>query len=177
MILGVFLAPHARVSGSNRADFQNCACKSARFSTANLHNFGAERARKPREKRADSFQRLSTPCHALLRFRGCFCRRWARVTCKNCAETRRKLSRPQPKIAVYECKISRHKASLSLRKPAHLVQRTLRDHRCLSCASCARQRPQSRRFSKFCMQNRAFFDRNFAHFRCRTCAQDAKEAR
>ena len=76
----------------------------------------------------------------------------------------------QPKITGSECKISRHKASLSSQKPAHLVQRTLDDHLYLSCASCARQRPQSRRFSKFCMQNRAFFDRKFAHFRRRTCA-------
>ena len=83
----------------------------------------------------------------------------------------------QPKITGSECKVSRQKASLSSRKPAHLVQRTSDDHRCLSCASCARQRPQSRRFFKYCMQNRAFFDRKFAHFRCRTCAQDAKEAR
>ena len=63
----------------------------------------------------------------------------------------------QPKLTVSDCKISRQKASLSSRKPAHLVQRTSDDHRCLSCASCARQRPQSRRFLKYCMQNRAFF--------------------
>ena len=68
----------------------------------------------------------------------------------------------QPKITGSECNISRQKASLSSRKPAHLVQRTSDDHRCLSCASCARQRPQSRRFLKYCMQNRAFFDRKCA---------------
>ena len=64
-----------------------------------------------------------------------------------------KISRSQLKITIFECKISRQKASLSSRKPAHLVQRTLDDHRYFYDASCARQRPQSRRFSKFCMQN------------------------
>ena len=67
MIIGVFLVPRVRVSGRNRADFQNFACKIARFSTANLRNFGAERARMTQEKRADSFQRLSLPCHAIKR--------------------------------------------------------------------------------------------------------------
>ena len=88
MIIGVFLAPRARVSGANRDDLQNFACKTARFSIANLRSFGAERARNTQEKRADSFQKLSTPCHALLRFRGCFGSRWARVASKNCAEIR-----------------------------------------------------------------------------------------
>ena len=55
MIIGVFLAPRAHVSGANRADFQNFACKTARFSIANLRSFGAERARNTQEKRADSF--------------------------------------------------------------------------------------------------------------------------
>ena len=35
MIIGVFLAPRARVTGANRADLQNFACKTARFSIAN----------------------------------------------------------------------------------------------------------------------------------------------
>ena len=88
MVTGVFRAPRVRVGGRNRADFQNFACKIARFSTANLRTFGAERARKTQEKRAGSFQRLSTPRNALFRFQVCFCRRWVRVACKNCAETR-----------------------------------------------------------------------------------------
>ena len=67
MIIGVFRAPRVRVGGRNRADFENFACKIARFSTANLRNFGAERARMTQEKRADSFQRLSLPCHAIKR--------------------------------------------------------------------------------------------------------------
>ena len=50
--------------------------------------FYADSARNTQEKRADSFQKLSTPCHALLRFRGCFGSRWARVASKNCAEIR-----------------------------------------------------------------------------------------
>ena len=68
MIIGGFRAPRVRVGGRNRADFENFACKIARFSIANLRIFGAARARKTQEKRADSFQRLSTPRHALLRF-------------------------------------------------------------------------------------------------------------
>ena len=88
MITGVFLAPRARVSGANRDDLQNFACKTARFSIANLRSFGAERVRNTQEKRADSFQNLSTPCHALLRFPGCFGSRWARVASKNYAEIR-----------------------------------------------------------------------------------------
>ena len=63
-------------------------CKIARFSTANMRTFGAERARKTQKKRADSFQRLSMQRHALLRVQGCVGRRWARVACKTCAETR-----------------------------------------------------------------------------------------
>ena len=65
MIVDVILAPRARVGGRNRADFQNFACKIARFSTANVRNLGAERARMTQEKRADSFQMLSMPCHAI----------------------------------------------------------------------------------------------------------------
>ena len=88
MIIGVFLAPRARVTGANRDDLQNFACKTARFSIANLRSFAAERARNTQEKRTDSFQKLSTPCRALLRFKACFCSRWARVASKNCAEIR-----------------------------------------------------------------------------------------
>ena len=44
-----------------------------------LRSFGAERARRTQEKRADSFQMLLTPCHALVRFQECFSRRRARV--------------------------------------------------------------------------------------------------
>ena len=55
MIAGVFLAPCARVDGRNRADSQSFARKIARNSTAKLRTFGAERARKTQEKRADSF--------------------------------------------------------------------------------------------------------------------------
>ena len=90
MIVGVVLAPRDRITGRNRADFQNFACKIARISTAKLRNFGAERARRTQEKRADSFQILVKPCHALLRFRHRFCKRWARMVRKNCAEIRRK---------------------------------------------------------------------------------------
>ena len=90
MIVGVFRAPRARVGGRNRADFQSFARKIARISTAKLRIFGAESARKTQEKRADSFQMLWTPGHALVRFRECFCRLCARVTCQNCAEIRRK---------------------------------------------------------------------------------------
>ena len=90
MILGFFLASRARVAGRPRADFQSFACKIARISTAKLRNFGAERARRTHEKRADSFQTCLMPCHALLRFLACFYKRWARVACQKCAETRRK---------------------------------------------------------------------------------------
>ena len=69
MIVGVFLAPRARVGGGNGADLQSFARKIARISTAKLRNFGAERARRTQEKRADSFQMLLTPCHALVRFK------------------------------------------------------------------------------------------------------------
>ena len=55
MIVGVFLAPHARVGGRSRADLQSFARKIARISTAKLRKFGAERARRTQEKRADSF--------------------------------------------------------------------------------------------------------------------------
>ena len=79
MIIGVVLAPRERITGRNRADFQNFACKIARISTAKLRIFGAESARKTQEKRADSFQMLLTPCHALVRFQECFSRRRARV--------------------------------------------------------------------------------------------------
>ena len=79
MIVGVFLAPRARVGGRSRADLQSFARKIARISTAKLRKFGAERARRTQEKRADSFQMLLTPCHALLRFQECFSRRRARV--------------------------------------------------------------------------------------------------
>ena len=89
MIVGVFLAPHARVGARSRADLQSFARKIARISTAKLRNFGAERERKTHEKRADSFQTFLMPCHALLRFRERFCRRWARVACQKCAETHR----------------------------------------------------------------------------------------
>ena len=67
MIVDVILAPCARVGGRNRADFQNFACKIARFSTANLRNLGAKRACMTQENHADSFQRLSLPCHAIKR--------------------------------------------------------------------------------------------------------------
>ena len=90
MIVGVFLAPRARVGGHKRADFQSFARKIARISTAKLRNFGAERARRTQEKRADSFQLILKPCHALLCFRKHFCKRWARVARQNCAEIRRK---------------------------------------------------------------------------------------
>ena len=90
MIVGVFLAPRARVGGRSRADLQSLAHKIARISTAKLRKFGAERARRTQEKRADSFQMLLTPCHALMRFQECFCKRWARVARQNYAEIRRK---------------------------------------------------------------------------------------
>ena len=61
MIVGVFLAPHARVGGRSRADLQSFARKIARISTAKLRNFGAERERKTHEKRADSFQTFLMP--------------------------------------------------------------------------------------------------------------------
>ena len=67
MIVGVFFAPRARVGGRNRADLQSFARKIARISNAKLRNFGAERARRTQKKRADSFQMLLTPCHALVR--------------------------------------------------------------------------------------------------------------
>ena len=89
MIVGVFLAPRARVGGRNRAEFDSFARKIARISAAKLRNFGAEGARSTQEKRADSFQMLLKPCHALLRLRHRFCRRWARVALQNCAEIRR----------------------------------------------------------------------------------------
>ena len=46
MIVGVFLAPRARVGGRNRAEFDSFARKIARISAEKLRNFGAERARK-----------------------------------------------------------------------------------------------------------------------------------
>ena len=72
MIVGVFLAPHARVGGRSRADLQSFARKIARISTAKLRKFGAERARMTQEKRADSFKMLLTPFYALVRFQECF---------------------------------------------------------------------------------------------------------
>ena len=89
MIVGVFLAPRARVGGRNRADVQSFARKIARISNAKLRNFGAdraERARRTQEKRADSSQTLLMPCHVLVRFQECFGRRRARVAHQNCAE-------------------------------------------------------------------------------------------
>ena len=68
MIVGVFLAPRARVGGRNRAEFDSFARKIARISAAKLRNFGAEGERRTQEKRADSFQRRLPPCHALVRF-------------------------------------------------------------------------------------------------------------
>ena len=65
MTVGVFRAPRARVGGRNRADFQSFARKTARIPTAKLRKFGAERARRTQEKRADSFKMLLKPCHAL----------------------------------------------------------------------------------------------------------------
>ena len=88
MIVGVFLAPRARVGGRNRADVQSFARKIARISNAKLRNFGAERARRTQEKRADSSQTLLMPCHVLVRFQECFGRRRARVAHQNCAEIR-----------------------------------------------------------------------------------------
>ena len=90
MIFDVFLASRARIGGRNRADFQSFARKTARISAAKLRKLGAERARRTQEKRADSFKMLLTPCHALMRFQECFCKRWARVARQNCAEFRRK---------------------------------------------------------------------------------------
>ena len=65
MIVDVFLASRARVGGRNGADFQSFTLKIMRNSTAELRNFGAERARRTQEKRADSFKMLLKPCHAL----------------------------------------------------------------------------------------------------------------
>ena len=67
---------------------QSVACKVARISTAKLRNLGAERARRTQEKRANSFQMLLTPCHALVRVQECFVRRRARVARQNCADIR-----------------------------------------------------------------------------------------
>ena len=53
------------------------------------------------------------------------------------AKLRRKssnLSRFQPKITVFECKILRQKASLSSGQAAHLVHRASNDRRCHPCA-------------------------------------------
>ena len=60
-----FLRVFLRVGGRNRADFQSFARKTARISTAKLRKFGAERARRTQEKRADSFKMLLKPRHAL----------------------------------------------------------------------------------------------------------------
>ena len=65
MIVDVFLASRARIGGRNRADFQSFARKTARIPSAKLRKFGAERARRTQEKRADSFKMLLKPCHAL----------------------------------------------------------------------------------------------------------------
>ena len=65
MIVDVFLASRARVGGRNRADFQSFTRKIARISIAKLRKFGAERARRTQEKRADSFKMRLKPCHAL----------------------------------------------------------------------------------------------------------------
>ena len=88
MIVGVFLAPRARVGGGNGADLQSFARKIARISIAKLRNFGAERARRTQKKRADSFQMRLTQCHALLHFQECCGRRRARVARQNSAEIR-----------------------------------------------------------------------------------------
>ena len=58
-----------------------------------------------------------------------------------------KISRFQRKITALTadgCKISRQKALLSSRKPAHLVHCASNDRRCLSCVSCAHWWPQWR---------------------------------
>ena len=79
--------------------------------------------------------------------------------------------------AAFESKISWPKASLRSEKTSHLLQRASKGSWCLFCTLCVRRWPQSCGFSKFCMQNRAHFDRKFAQFRCRTCAQDARNLR
>ena len=55
MIVGVFLAPRARVGGRNGADLQSFARKIARISTAKLQNFGAASAQETQYTRAESF--------------------------------------------------------------------------------------------------------------------------
>ena len=82
MIVDVFLASRARIGGRNRADFQSFARKIVRISTAKLRDFGAERARRTQEKRADSFQLILKPCHALSCFWKHCCQRWARIVRK-----------------------------------------------------------------------------------------------
>ena len=82
------LAPRARVGGRARADFQDFARKILHAFNCKLRNFGAERARRTHEKRADSSQTLLMPCHALVRVQECFGRRRARVARQNCADIR-----------------------------------------------------------------------------------------
>ena len=144
MIVGVFLAPRARVGGRNRADLQSSARKIARIFDRKIAQFRcrtcAQDAREARRLIPNAFD--AVPC--TLALSGML---WQAPGACRAAKFRRnsvKFSRFQRKITVHESKISRQKASLSSRKPAHLVQRTLDDHRCLSCASCACERRQSR---------------------------------
>ena len=62
-------------------------------------------------------------------------------------------------------------------KVLHLVQRASKGCWCLFGKLCVHRWPISCGFSKFCTQNRAHVDRRFAQFRCRRCAEVARNLR
>ena len=144
MIVGVFLAPRARVSGRNRADLQSSARKIARIFDRKIAQFRcrtcAQDAREARRLIPNAFD--AVPCTRALS--GMLLQALGACRAPKLRRNSAQISRFQRKITVDECKISRQKASLSSRKPAHLVHRASNDRRCLSCASCARRWPQPR---------------------------------
>ena len=177
MIAGVLLAPRARVGGRNRADLQSSARKIARIFDRKIAQFRcrtcAQDAREARRLIPNAFD--AVPCTRALS--GMLFEALGVCRAPKLRRNSAQISRFQRKITVDESKISRPKASLSSRKPVHHQHRASNDRRCLFGASCACRWPQRRCFAKFCTQNRANFDRKIAQFWCRTCAQDAREAR
>ena len=91
---------------------------------------------------------------------------FAGVGCVPRAETAPKIVEHfaiQPKLTVFECKISRQKSSLSSRKPVNLQHRASNDRRCLSCASCACRWPATALICKVMhAESREFRSQNFA---------------
>ena len=142
--IGFVVAPRARISGRSRVEFQNFARKIARNPTAKLRNFGCRRCAQDARKARRLIQIASdaVPCTPALS--GMVLKALGSCRAAKLRRNSSKISRVQPKIAVFECKIPRQHTSLSSEKPAHRVQCSLYDHQCDCCASCAHQWPQSR---------------------------------